>query len=242
MVLGILILSSIACSVSVGGYDIFESNIEGSGNVISEEFNINNFSGLDFSGVGRVIVELGDSESLRVEAEDNLLEYIEIEVRDDFLQIGIEKGVSFQPTKEIIFYITVVELNNVTVSGLGDIEFPEMNLKSFDVQISGAGNVNVQKLFADDLLVQISGLGSLGINGGRIYNQIIEISGSGNYEGANLESDVALVDLSGLGSSKLWVNESLDVTISGAGSVHYAGEPEVSSDISGVGRLEIIER
>jgi len=54
--------------------------IHGSGNIIDENRDVNNFYGLSILGSGRVIMEQGTEESLRIEADDNLLPYLETEV------------------------------------------------------------------------------------------------------------------------------------------------------------------
>jgi len=43
-----------------------------------------------------------------------------------------------------------------------------------------------------------------------------------------------------LGSATVWATEYLNVNISGAGSVNYAGSPRVDSDVSGLGSLKKI--
>jgi hypothetical protein len=41
-----------------------------------------------------------------------------------------------------------------------------------------------------------------------------------------------------MGGAKVWVEDSLRIAISGAGSVDYYGQPNVSQDISGAGNIK----
>jgi hypothetical protein len=233
-----LALGLMACSLSFNlpGF----STVRGSGNVVTEGRPVSGFTSVDFSGIGEITVQIGDEEALRIEAEDNLLEYLETEVRDSALIIGIRDRVNLVPDEPIKFYLTVKSLEGISISGLGKVEAPALTAERFSVEISGSGNMSIESLEAASLNVDISGLGGLEVGGGSVDELNIDISGSGNYEGRNLEGKRAAVSLSGLGSATLWAIETLDVQISGAGSVSYAGQPRVSSEISGAGSLESI--
>ena len=67
------------------------STVRGSGNVISETRSVANFENVSLSGIGTLYIIEGDEESLEIEAEDNLLEHIETEVRGRTLEIKIEE-------------------------------------------------------------------------------------------------------------------------------------------------------
>lgn len=233
-----VILSTLACSGNINGANFGYDSIEGSGRVISEEREVSGFSRLELAGLGKLIVEFGEEEALTIEAEDNLLPYIETEVRGKRLVISTKEKISLQPTESITYYLTVVELDSVSVSGLINAVLPEIKTTDFTLDISGGGDVDIAGLYADRLTVNISGLGDVTINEGAVTDQVIDISGGGNYRAKDLESEYADVEISGLGSATLRVSDSLNVDISGGGSVEYYGSPSVNSDISGIGDVE----
>lgn len=212
--------------------------VRGSGEMASEQREVSDFKAVAFSGVGTILIELGEDESLRVEGEDNLLQYVETEVSDDTLHIGIRDGVNILPTQSMFFYLTVQEIDELALSGLGNVDAPDLEVGRFSVDISGGGDINLAGLEADELDVSISGLGDLHIDDGAVTEQTISISGGGNYNARYMASDVANLDISGLGSATVWAMEQLDVEISGGGSVRYVGDPTVNEDVSGVGRVE----
>jgi len=233
-----LVFSSIACNVSVGDMDFNLSRIEGSGILASEERPVSDFRKVQFSGIGSLYIEHGEVETLTVEADDNLLEYIEVEVRNEVLYIGLRKGVNINPKEKISFRLTINELDEIGVSGAGNVIAPDLEAKRFDIDVSGAGNIEINQLISSELHVKLSGVGNIAIKSGQVINQEISISGTGSYNAINLEADVVIVDLSGLGSASVWAEEELTANISGAGKVEYAGQPRVNSNISGVGKLE----
>ena len=68
----VLIAASLACAVPFDA-----STVKGSGNVVTKERDVSGFDKVVVSGLGRVIVTQGDEESLTVETDDNLMQYIE---------------------------------------------------------------------------------------------------------------------------------------------------------------------
>jgi hypothetical protein len=211
--------------------------VRGTGDIVSEEREVGRFSAVDLAGVGTVIVDFGEKEALRIEAEGNLLPYLESEVEGETLTLGIREGVNVIPTQAIFYYLTVANLDEITVSGLGNIDVPQMEGAEVAINVTGGGDINVEELRADQLDVLISGLGDLNIDGGEAVVQNITISGGGNYNARELPVDEVSVQISGLGSAAVWAREQLDANISGGGSVRYDGRPQVSKAISGLGEV-----
>lgn len=241
-----LVLSTLACqlayNVDSGPISIGGRTVRGSGTLATEERSVSGFSAVDLASIGHLVIEVGDQEGLRIEAEENLLEYIETNMRGRTLVIGTRRGVNLNPRESISYYLTVTSLDSISVSGLGDVDAPGLEADRFSVEISGSGDVNIDSLAAGQLRVGISGLGSLDIDAGQVDDQDVEISGAGDYNASELESSTAEVDISGLGSATLRVSDRLEANISGGGSVRYYGNPSVDKNVSGLGRVEQIGR
>jgi len=214
--------------------------VRGSGRVVEEEREIGGATGVDLQSFGTVHIEQGEREGLRIEAEDNLLRYIETEVRGGRLEIAHRRGTRLLNTQPIDYWVTVRELDAVSVSGAGNVEVGDVQAGRLTIRLSGAGNVQIADLEAQTLDVTLSGAGGLSVEGGQVERQEVVLSGAGDYRAEDLDSGETTVRLSGLGSATVRVRVRLDVTISGAGSVRYAGNPEVEQQISGVGRVQRI--
>lgn len=260
VLISLLVLSTLACSVNfnLGSDSLPGRRVRGSGNVISEDRSVSEFNKVYKSGRGNLIIELGDEEALRVEAEDNLIEYIETHVNNRTLEISIRADVDVEPTEEIRYYLTVKSLDAISVSGLGDVSIPAMEADRFSVDITSFGSlmignletrslfvdinsfggVNIENLNTERLSVDINSTGSLVIHGGRVSKQDVNISSLGDYEARWLTSDEAEVHISSLGSATVRVRDHLRVEISGKGTVHYYGDPGVDANVSGPGEVE----
>jgi hypothetical protein len=240
LVILILAAAVMACSTPVR-----PRLIQGSGNIIEENRPVSGFDRIAMAGAGRIIITQGDRESLTIETDDNLLEYIQTEVKGDTLEIDFTKDLilssgtrdSLEPSAGFIFRISVIDLEEISVSGAADIQAEKIKAERFEVNFSGAGEITIDDLNTGQLDVNLSGVGDV-VLAGMADSQDIVISGLGRYQGFDVESQNASVIISGAGGAELWVTETLDVVISGAGDVEYYGTPTVNPEISGLGRLQ----
>jgi predicted small secreted protein len=215
--------------------------VRGTGDMTEETREVSGFNAVSLDGLGTIFIEQGNEESLHIEAEDNLMQFLETDVEGNTLVLSTREGINIVPTQGIFYYLTVRDLENITVDGLGNIDLPDLQTSRLVLDINGGGEINARSLEADNLDVDINGLGSINLDGGHVGQQTITIDGGGSYEARNMSSDTAAVSINGLGSANLWAQETLDVTIDGGGSVHYSGKPQVTQEINGVGEVSPIE-
>ena len=101
--------------------------IQGSGDVVTESRDVSGFNSVSLSGIGRAIITQGDEESLTIEADDNLMEYITSEVRDGTLELGFTDNVRFDPIPSIVFRVNVNDLKALESVGVGALEMEKLN-------------------------------------------------------------------------------------------------------------------
>ena len=211
-------------------------HVVGSGNVVSERRDVGDFNEVVLSGVGHVNITQTGSESLTIEAEDNIMPLLTSEVLGNSLRLGTEPGAHFSPKRPIRYTLTVKDLSAIRISGAGNAEMAALGAPSLRLELSGAGNMTVTGLAAESLEVSLSGAGNATC-AGEVRSQDVRISGAGSYHGDDLASNTARAVISGTGSAHLRVSEQLDARVSGVGSIVYSGNPVVSKSVSGVGRV-----
>ena len=166
--------------------------VPGSGDPAEETREVSDFRKVDMGAVGTLYIEVGDREALRVEADDNVLPYLETEVRGDTLKITTRDMVGILPKEPIYYHLTVKTLDEIVLSGLGSIEVPEpIEVPTLAVRISGGGSVELEDLRAETFDADLTGLGDLYIDEGRVEAQDVLISGGGNYRARGLDSEQA---------------------------------------------------
>jgi hypothetical protein len=189
--------------------------IRGSGRMKNESRQVENFTGIDASGAFTIKVKVGESTSLKISAEDNLLKLIRTQVKGNTLVIDTRKNIS--PRKEIRVYITTPNLESIECSGANSIVAEGINTEAFDVDLSGAGNIDLY---------------------GTANKFRAEISGAGSIDAKKLKANNVVISVSGAASADVYANEYLDASVSGVGSIDYYGDPKkTNTNVSGVGSI-----
>ena len=211
--------------------------VSGSGNIISETYDLRGFDSIELASGGVAEIVQGETEGLTVEADDNLFEYLDIDVAGDTLRIRTKRGYSLAPSGTIRYVIHIRDLQAVSVSGSGQVEMDGLTGDRLALSSSGLGSFTLHEVNVNALRLDISGTGSARIDGNADTLEI-GISGSGNFQGEDLQVRRANVSISGAGNAALWVTESLAAEVSGAGVISYYGSPEVDRQVSGIGKVE----
>jgi hypothetical protein len=217
----------------------FFNVVQGTGNLITENRQVSDFNAIQLDGAGRLIITQGTTESLEIQAEDNIITELTSEVQDNKLILGFQESPlrkQIIPTETITYTLTVINLTEVTINGAADLDIDTLNTSSLELVINGAGQINIGQLTADNLAVKLAGTGTITVSG-QVPAQSIAIEGAGNYQAGDLETSSTDIEISGLGNGTVWATTTLAVTISGGGSLEYYGNPEVSEDISGLSRI-----
>jgi len=243
----LLMLPALACNSTVIGNTVY-----GTGKIDTKSYDVSGFSGVTLEGFGDVYVTQGDTESLSVETDDNIFDQLDIRVRAGSLVLGTKPNVSLNPTKPIIYHLTVKDLNNITLAGSGNIYSESIQTSGMKVMVAGSGNVEVQGLNGTDLSISLPGSGNItlkeiavrsvdtSINGsgdirldGMADKQTISVNGSGKYIAGDLETASANISIAGSGDLTVWATDTLDIRVNGSGDVAYYGRPTVNQ--SGIG-------
>ena len=212
--------------------------VAGNGNIITQERKVSSFNSVEASGSLKVHIRQDSSSSVKIETDQNLMEYVDVYVTGNTLVIKEKDGFNLAPSKTLIVHTSAPAYKMVDVSGAGDIISDNIisGGEPLELGVSGSGNINVQvalpKVSAD-----VSGSGNVMLKGtSRDFEG--SISGSGSIKAFELTTDVSTLKLSGSADAEITVNQKLDVRVSGSGDVRYKGNAAVSQSISGAGSVK----
>lgn len=235
-----------------------ETRVNGSGRIAEEEREISGVRGVHLETFGDLRISLGKKDSLLIEAEDNLIEFIVTEVDDGILKIYTVRNACLRPKKPVRYYLTVRELNTIIISSSGDIQAPFVECDDFEirssssgdltmegihattvnVRMSSSGDVDLGHVNARELDVRISSSGDLTIEKGLAQFQNLTLSSSGDYVAGGLKSQNAHASLSSSGDVHIHVDGHLNASMSSSGSVYYSGDAAVKESRSSSGRVK----
>lgn len=230
--IGITLVLS-ACNF-IGG-----KRIEGNGNVTSQNRTVTGFSGIKSSGSFDIYLSTGASQSVRVEAEDNLQAYIETTSEGNALEIDTKEGYRLNPNKGVKIYITSPNFSSVRLSGSGDILSQNQiaGTDNLELAVSGSGNIKVD-LDAPSVDAEMSGSGNINLSG-QAKKFVGQISGSGDIRAMDLKTEETSIRISGSGNAEVFASEKLNVKVTGSGDVKYkGGVQQVTSNITGSGSVK----
>ncbi len=204
-----------------------------------EERKVEHFNRISVAVPGNVYLVQGPEYRVIAEGTDRVLENLITEVKDGRLLIRTPSRWRFRRTDELNVYITMPELEGITLSGSATVRVEEpLQAQKLSVIISGSGRVYIAELDAGELDVTVSGSGRLNIGSGqKLERSKIVISGSGRIEAADLPVGMMEALISGSGSCRVHVLSDLNVRISGSGRIIYSGNPVIDARISGSGRV-----
>lgn len=227
-------------SLLLGGCSSVETT-QGSGNVVTETRSLGDFSTIEMDLPARLEIVDGPEAQLRISAEDNLLPLLTSHIEDGELTLSASGSGRVQPTEPIRLILTAPAVDTMMLNGAGEIVVDTWPASRTTVVNAGAGRIIFGEIDGEDLNVLITGDGSVEINGGRVTTLVASISGDGSLLAAGVQSESGRVNVGGLGTAEVWVRDQLEATITGGGAIRYAGRPQVTRRITGLGQIEALD-
>ena len=196
--------------------NLTKNNIQGSGNIISESRELNNFTSIILLGSIDVNIKTSESNNCVVVADDNLIPYIKTEVVNNKLNISLNE--SYSSEEKLVVNINTPNYDEVSLSGSGNINILDFKNNNLSLNISGSGNIT---------------------GNGEVETLVVKINGSGNLMSKEIKSKSATITINGSGDGEVFASDSISTKINGSGNIKYFGNPEnVDSIINGSGDIK----
>lgn len=209
---------------------------KGNGHVVSKTYNETGFRNIDVSAAMKVYLTQGDAYDVKIDAEDNILELIEVKKEGEKLIFKFKNNISVNPTKDIVIHITAPDFHELDASGAGGfVSTGVIKTNELLLDLSGATKVKLD-VEVNKINIDASGASKIILAGNA---NILGVDGSGStkVEAYDLKTQKTSIEISGSGGANVYAEKELNVEISGAGNVSYKGNPSISKDISGAGNI-----
>jgi hypothetical protein len=212
--------------------------VHGNGNIKTEDRSVSDFKNVEVGGAAKILVSQGDHPAVKIETDENLLQYIEVRQEGNKIYIREKRGFNLRPTHEIRVYVTAAVFNSIDASGACDIigETKITNAEALELQVSGAGDIKME-VDAPKLSAEVTGSGSVNLKG-QTKEVSYELTGAAQAHCYDLLAENTKVEISGAGSAEVYASVKLDAQVSGAGEVKYKGNAStVNQHVSGAGSV-----
>jgi len=211
-------------SVSAQSWWGNNKRVKGNGNITTETRKTSDYDEVSVGGFFDVILVKGKEGKIKIEGEDNLMEYIITEVNNGTLKIKVKKGINIKTTRRLTVTVPVKEIEKVSLGGSGNIK-SDMLLKAdaFGVSLGGSGNITL-RIDANTIGSAIGGSGNIRLSG-KADSMKSSIAGSGSIKAYELQVNYIKATIAGSGDIRVSVKDEIKATIAGSGSVYYKGNP-----------------
>jgi hypothetical protein len=211
-----------------------EACINGDTDLVTREYELNSFSGIDFEMNGTITLHRGESK-VSVTTDKNIIDYFDFHIGDgNLLYIREKSGSCFSPTDLAVDVFS----DNFYILNAGG----ESNWRSEPINISpkitmdGTGTVALKGISVKQELINNSS-GLIDMSEMQTSNAVITLNGSGDIKTkvikdatvlSRASGDVYIYNMTGV----------LDATIQGSGNIYYSGSPsKIISVIQGSGKI-----
>jgi len=207
--------------------------VRGSGHIITDSRSASGFHSIDVSGAIDVYVKQDSSTSVKIEADDNLLEYIEVYTDNSTLVIRTQHRVWLKPSNKIKVYVSNPVYREFEVSGASGIHSENQitSTETVRVGISGASEGKLE-IDAPKVSVDVSGASNLTMRG-RTKDLDAGASGACKIRCFDFLAENTNIEASGASTAEVYASVKLAGSASGASTIKYKGNATTSISTSG---------
>jgi len=213
----------LAIAFTTSAYSQIRLKVTGSGKVVSEDRKAGYFNAVKVSSGIDVYLTQGQKESITVEADDNLHEYIITEIKDNTLKVYSKANIRKAEARKV--HVTIKDVEKLSASSAGDL-YGETLIKSDELYLSAssAGDIKIE-VKVNRLKCKISSSGDIYLEG--VTDELeADLSSAGDLKAYDLKTRIADVSTSSAGDAWITVTENLRARANSAGDIYYKGNPQ----------------
>lgn len=217
-----LFLSSCGFDINFGD---FGSGQKGNGEVTSETREVTEeFTEVSASEGLDVYVTDGTEFEITVEADENIIDLIATDIKNDRLRIHTVENIG-RATKKV--FVTLPEITGLKSSSGAHLSTENL-VKSdkLEIDASSGANINIQ-MDVTDVDIDASSGANLNLSGDA-HTVYIDASSGANINAKKLISKICHADASSGGNLSVNVSEDLTAEASSGGNISYSGEASVT--------------
>lgn len=221
--ISVALLVLVAALSSACGYRSFNINIGGdvgSGVAAEETRDIGSIHSVVLNTAGELTIVRGETDSLSIHADDNILPILSSEVADGVLTLDLKHGSNGYTTDLGVQYqLTVTDLSKITANSSSNVKAEALSGDTVTLILNGSGDINVDRIEAEAADFELASAGALEIMNLDARTVALLIGGSGDARIHHLKADTLDARLMSAGDAVLSGEaDHQEVRIQGSGS------------------------
>jgi hypothetical protein len=188
-------------------------DIQGDGNIVEQERLVDPFTGVFLAEGLHGEVTVGPEYSVKIRGDSNLLEYIQLNLREGVLTSELDGSMGMFPTEPIVITIVTPNLKQLRATN--------------GTRLSASG------ISTENLLLRVSTRARVNVSGSA-RKLTLEAANDSDVQAGELAAETASIRVSGRTEVRLNVTQEIIGTAAGGSSITVQGNPSVSDiDTSG---------
>lgn len=210
----------------------FGLGVTGNGNVITKERTISgNFDQIQVSRGLDVYLGQDQTESIKVQADENLHDIIITKIEDNILKIYADKNISRSSSKKVI--VNFKNISKISSSSGSDIYGTSLiSVDNLELNSSSGSDMELE-VNVNSLHCEASSGSDLKVKG--VANTLVAKASSGSdIKAKNLETAITNATASSGADIQVNVSQELNAKAQSGGDITYMGNPETINKSDGV--------
>lgn len=224
-------LTLTACNLNIN------TGENGNGKIVTEEREVTaDFTEVRGSAGLDIYLTQGNENKIVVEADENLLQYIETDIESGKLHITSSENIGRSKSKKV--YVTYKELNTIEASSGADVTGNSV-IKSQKLSLKSSSGAELEvEVFTQDLTAKTSSGAELKVSG-KASSLNADASSGSELDAKELFVINCIAEASSGAEVTVNVKDKLETRVSSAGEINYHGNPvSVNSNKSNSGTVE----
>ena len=213
--------------------------VEGNGNIVNVQRNVGAFNSIEAGGALDVRVKQDNTNTVRIETDENLLEFLEVRTDGNTLVIQTKQGYNLDPSRDVVVYVTAPRFASLDISGASKLlSSGTITGEELELGASGASEIKLE-VKINNLKADLSGSSSLELRG-QAARFDTQGSGASTIKALDLATEETTLDLSGASNAEITASKQLNIDASGASDVRYRGNANINQKSSGASSVKKI--
>ena len=239
-------------------------NVNGNGTLSTKTIKIDDFNEVRINGLMDFNYEQSDEAgSLEITLDENLHQYINIDIHDRVLTLGFDKKVKVGKVTKFIVKTNSKWLKKTKIAGNANfmvnskLTGDELEIKAndnclvqfkksvevgvIDLDVSGSANMVIEELKADKLNCNMGGSGSIRLKNGSAKQGNFTTLSSGDIHAFGIAISDVKCKMAGSGLMEIHPTANLNANLVGKGNIRYKGPATVQQRTIGKGEIEEVK-
>ena len=190
----------------------------------------------------RTFTQKSGRPEVEVYTSDNIVDLLDIKVKDNTLYIGFKKDVNVS-YKKLEVRVSAETLNGISVAGSGDV-FLKNGLQTNDnlsINVAGSGDIKGSGIKCNDMKVSVAGSGDINADNITCNNLKVSVAGSGDMVLRNVTATGTEASVAGSGSATITgTTQTATYSVAGSGDLLTEGyeAQRVTASVAGSGSIK----